>query len=110
MLILPPGHGRATGHRRAWTRRERLMVGGVLGAIAVLIVVLAVAIGTAGKSSGHGCIYATLPGPVGAEEVDQCGAQARATCQSVGAPGTYAAQAARVIAGQCRKAGLPVGR
>ena len=85
------------------------MVSGVIGAVAVLAVVLAVAIGTAGKSSGHGCIYATIPGPVGAQEINQCGSQARATCQTTAAPGAFPSQAARVIEQECRKAGLPVG-
>jgi hypothetical protein len=82
----------------------------VLGSVAALAVVLAVAIATAGKSSGHGCIYATIPGPVGAEEVSQCGSQARATCLSTAAPGTFTSQAAQVIEQQCRKAGLPIAR
>ena len=85
------------------------MVKGVLGAVAALALALAVAIGTAGKSSAHGCIYATIAGPVGAEEINQCGSQARATCQSAAVPGTFSAQGLRVIEQQCRKAGLPVG-
>jgi hypothetical protein len=86
------------------------MVRAVLAAVAALAVALAVAIGTAGKSSARGCIHATIAGPVGAEEIDQCGSEARATCQSAAAPGTFTAQAARVIERECRKAGLSVGR
>jgi hypothetical protein len=85
------------------------MVRGVLVAVAVFAVVLVVAIASTGKSSAHGCIYATIPGPVGAEQLDQCGSQARATCRSAGVAGTYAPQAANEVARQCRKAGLPVG-
>jgi hypothetical protein len=85
------------------------MIRGVIAAVAVLAVVLAVALGTAGTNSAHGCIRATIPGPVGAEEIDQCGAQARATCNTVLAPGSFAPQAAQVIEQQCRKAGLAVG-
>ena len=84
------------------------MIRGVLAAVGVLAVVLAVAIATAGTSSGHGCIRATIAGPVGAEEIDQCGGQARATCASVATPGTFPVQAVRVIERECRKAGLPV--
>jgi hypothetical protein len=105
VLIIPPGHGVA----RRLSRREKWMVGGVLGAVAALALVLVISLVSAGPSSGHGCIYATVPAATGAEQVHQCGATARATCQSVNAPGAYAAQAAQTIAVECRKAGLPVG-
>jgi hypothetical protein len=85
------------------------MVRGVLAVVAVLAVVLAVSLATSGKSSANGCIYATIPGPVGAQEVNQCGSRARETCRSAAAPGEFTPQAARVIEAQCRKAGLPVG-
>jgi hypothetical protein len=85
------------------------MVGGVLGVVAALAVVLVISFVSAGPSSGHGCIYATIPGAVGAEQVHDCGATARATCRSVNAPGAYTAQAAHTLAAECRKAGLPVG-
>ncbi len=108
-MVMPPGQVQPVDVRRALSRRERWMIRGVLGVVAVLAVALAVAIASAGKSSGHGCIYATIPGPVGAQEVNQCGSAARATCQSVTAPGAYTAQAARVIERECRKAGLATG-
>ena len=85
------------------------MIGGVLGVVAVIAVVLAISFATSAPGSSNGCIYATIPGAVGAEQVHQCGATARETCQSVNAPGAYVAQAARTIAAECRKAGLPVG-
>lgn len=108
-MALPIGHGKSIAAGRGLTRRERWMIRGVISAVAVLAMVLAVAISTAGPSSAHGCIRATIPGPVGAQEIDQCGSQARATCQTVSAPGSFAPQAAQVIEQQCRKAGLPVG-
>lgn len=89
--------------------RERWLIRGVLGVVAALAVVLVVAIMSGGRSSSDGCINATFAGPVGAQEIDQCGSQARATCQTVRAPGSFAPQAARVIVRECRKAGLPVG-
>jgi hypothetical protein len=105
----PPGLAQEVAARRGLSRREKWLVRGVIAGVAVLAVVLAVALGTAGTSSAHGCIHATIPGPVGAQEVDQCGAQARVTCQSAATPGTFTAQAAQVIERECRKAGLPVG-
>ncbi len=89
--------------------REKWMVGGVLGVVAALAVVLVIAFLSAGPSSGHGCIYANIPGAVGAEQVHQCGAAARETCRTVKAPGAYTPQAAQTLAVQCRRAGLPVG-
>ena len=108
-MPLPLGHAQEVAARRRLTPREKWLVRGVIAGVAVLAVVLAVALSTSGTSSAHGCIHATIPGPVGAQEVDQCGAQARATCQSAGTPGTFTQQAAQVIGRECRKAGLPVG-
>lgn len=109
-MVLPPGHADAIASRRALSRRERRLVGAVLAVVAVLLVVVVVAVASAGKSSASGCIHATIPGPVGAQEIDQCGAQARATCASAASPGAFTTPAARVIEAQCRKARLPVGR
>jgi hypothetical protein len=83
------------------------MIGGVLAVVAALAVVLVVSLVSTGPRSSHGCIYATVPAATGAEQIHQCGATARATCRSVNA--AYTPQAARTIATQCRKAGLPVG-
>jgi len=98
-----------TATLRRLSQRERWMIGGVLGVVAVIVVVLVISLASSAPSSSNGCIYATIPGAVGAEQIHQCGAAARATCQSVNAPGAYVAQAARTIAAECRKAGLPVG-
>ena len=91
------------------SRRERWMVGGVLGVVAALAVALAISLVSSGPSSGHGCIYATIAGAVGAQQVHECGATARTTCRSVNASGAFTPQAARVVAAECRKAGLAVG-
>jgi hypothetical protein len=93
---------------RRLSRREKWMVGGVLGVVAALAVVLVISFVSSGPSSGHGCIYATIPGAVGAEQVHECGATARHTCGSVNTPGAYTRQAAQTLAAECRKAGLPV--
>jgi hypothetical protein len=110
MLILPPGHAEALRGRRGLSRRERWMIGGVLATVAAVAVALAISLGTAGPSSAHGCIHATIPGVVGAVPVNECGAAARSTCSTVHARGAYAPGAARTIAAECRKAGLPVSR
>jgi hypothetical protein len=90
------------------SKREKWMIGGVLGVVAVLAVVLVISFVSSGPTSGHGCIYANIPGAVGAEQVHECGATARDTCRSVNTPGAYTRQAAHTLAAQCRKAGLPV--
>lgn len=108
-MVKPPGLDQTIAAQRALSTRERWLVRAVLAVVVVLAVVLAVSLGTAGKSSARGCIHATIPGPVGAQEIDQCGSRARATCRSVAAPGAFTPQAAGVVAQQCRKAGLPVG-
>jgi hypothetical protein len=109
-VALPPGHAQAIATPRQLTRREKRLIGAVLGIVAVIVVALAISIAVAGNASGHGCIHATIPGAVGAEEIDQCGAQARATCQTVNRPGSFTTASARAIAAECRKARLPVGR
>jgi hypothetical protein len=86
------------------------MVGGVLVTVAAVVVALVVSFTTSGPTSGHGCIYATIPAATGAQYVSRCGAAARATCATVFAPGAFTPEAAPVIAAQCRKAGLRVGR
>ena len=109
MLILPPGHADAIAARRRLSAREKWILGGVLGAVVALALVLVISLASGGPSSSRGCIYATIPADTGAQQVHQCGAQARDTCQSVYAPGAFTQQAAGAIASECRKAGLPVG-
>jgi len=85
------------------------MIGGVLAAVAAILVAVVIALATSGQTSSDGCIYATVPAATGAQEISQCGGAAASTCSSVRTPGAYTQQAAREIAVQCRKAGLAVG-
>jgi hypothetical protein len=110
VMILPPGHAEVLHERRRLSRRERWMIGGVLATVAAVVVALGISIGTSGPTSARGCIHATIPGVVGAVQVNECGGAARSTCSAVFAPGAYAAGAARTLAAECRKAGLPVTR
>jgi hypothetical protein len=109
VLILPPGHADAIAGRRQLSSREKWMVGGVLAAVVALALALVISFSSGGPSSKGGCIYATVPADTGAQQIHECGAQARGTCQSVYAPGAFTHQAAAVLASECRKAGLPVG-
>jgi hypothetical protein len=110
VLILPPGHARVDRGLRPLSTRERWILRGVAAAIAVIAALVIIALASAGKRSSHGCIYATIPGAVGAEQISQCGATARYTCATVLEPAAYTPSSARTIATECRKAGLPVGR
>jgi hypothetical protein len=109
VLIIPPGHAEAIRARRRLSRREVWMLGGVLGTIAVLAVVLVISFASSGPSSKSGCIYATIPAATGAEQIHECGADAKATCATVNTTGGFTPQAADTLASECRKAGLPVG-
>ncbi len=108
-MVLPPGHAQALASPRRLSTREKRLITGVLAVVAAIVAILAISIGTAGSSSAHGCIHVTIPGAVGAQPIDQCGAQARATCQTAEQPGAFTAASARAVATECRKAGLPVG-
>ena len=110
MLILPPGHAEALRARRGLSKREKWLIGGVLGTVAVVAIVLAVSLGTAAPSSARGCIHATVVGPVGAVQINQCGAAARTVCASVYTPGAFPPSGVHTLAAECRKAGLPVSR
>ena len=81
------------------------IMAGVTGLIVVAIII---AIATSGQASGNGCVHATFPGPVGAEQVNECGSAARSVCATLKASGQYGPEAVRSIAAECRKAGLPV--
>jgi hypothetical protein len=108
-MVLPPGHAQSLATPSRLSTREKRLIGGVLAVVAVIVVALVISLATSGPSSARGCIHVTIPGAVGAQQIDQCGAQARYTCQTVNRPGSFPAASARVIAAECRKAGLPVG-
>lgn len=92
---------------RALSRRERRLIA-VIGTVALgLVVAVIVSFAATGRGSGHGCVHAVFPGPVGAQEVYRCGAAAQTLCASLRASG-YTGEARATIAAECRKAGLAV--
>lgn len=109
MLILPPGHAEQmrsplrTGVRERWM----LWTGGVL--TLALAVVAVIAITTTGRSSGNGCVDVTIPYALGGQEIYKCGDAARSFCVSSGQPGGFDGSTGKLIAVQCRKAGLRFG-
>lgn len=106
MLILPPGHAEAVSQRRGLRSRERWMIGGVLTTLVAGVVVLVIALATAGRHSGHGCISVSLAYSTGGSQIYRCGAAAQAMCDGVGRPGGLTGSPARTVADACRKAGL----
>lgn len=109
-MVLPLGHAQTLRAGRRMRPRERWILGGVLGAIVALLVAVLIAFAVGGPSSAHGCIHAVVPAATGAQEINQCGGAARATCGSLANSGNFTAAAARSVAVECRKAGLAVGR
>jgi hypothetical protein len=108
-MVPPVGHTEPGSVRRQLGARERWMIAVVLGALAALAAAIVIAFAVSGPSSASGCIHLVLPAATGAQEINQCGAPARATCASVRRPGSFTPQAARSAAAECRKARLPVG-
>jgi hypothetical protein len=109
MLILPPGHAQSVSTARALRPREKAMISGVVGVVALLAAALVISFATAGHKSGHGCISVGLAYSVGGAQIYRCGAAARSMCASVNRPGGSIGATARALTTECRKAGLPVG-
>jgi hypothetical protein len=109
VLILPPGHLESVRAGRALSKREKRIVGAGLAAVGALAVALVIAFTTAAPRSAGGCIYVTIPAATGAQQIHECGEQARATCTSARVPGAFTSGAAQTIVAACRKAGLPTG-
>jgi len=85
------------------------MLGGVLGAVSVLVIVVVVSLATSGHTSARGCIDVVVPYSTGGQEFYRCSAAARAMCAEVGTPIGYNGLQGRAVASECRKAGLAVG-
>jgi hypothetical protein len=109
VLILPPGHAESVRNLRTLSAREKRLISGILVVVAAVMVVLAISFGTAGPTSSDGCIYVTIPAATGAQQIHQCGTEARDTCGSARTRGAFTSDAAQSIVAACRKARIPVG-
>jgi hypothetical protein len=109
VLILPPGHAQQVNQRRPFRAREKWMIGGVLGVLAVFAAVAVVSLGSTTKQSGHGCVSVSLAYSTGGATIYRCGAGARALCAGVGRAGGITGSPAQTVAAACRKAGVAVG-
>ncbi len=91
---------------RKLTRRERNVA--IVSAVVVLVTVLALVLATVGDSRPGpkpGCIYAIVPGVMGATAVDACGADAKKTCAQHADPAMTDPVSVGVRR-TCRRAGL----
>jgi hypothetical protein len=91
--------------------RERRLVGGVAAVLLAGVVAVVLALVLSGPSAPRraGCISVALAYSTGGEQLDRCGAAARALCAGVGRPGGIPGRPGQTVAVACRRAGLPVG-
>ncbi len=108
MLILPPGHGVEAPRRPGLSRRERWLIGSVLGLLAVICVAVVIAFTSVQKQSRNGCIDVSAATVIGGSELYRCGQAARDLCTEPGGKRSPNVAFARALAEACRKAGLPV--
>jgi hypothetical protein len=89
---------------RRVTRRERnVVIAGVVATLAAVVVLLVATVGDSRPPPAPGCIYAIVPGVMGATPVDACGARAKSLCAK---HATLTDPGSRAIQGSCRRAGL----
>lgn len=110
MLILPPGHAGELATLRPLRRRELRVLRTVAVALTALLVGAAVLLLTAGGGRTRDCINITFASSLGGQQLVRCGADARAACAAVNAPGGYAGRVGQLVATDCRRLGLPAGR
>ena len=108
-MVLPPGHANAVVARRQFSRREKWMVGSVLAASAAIALVVVIALLSSSGKPASGCLNVDVPGPIGAQEFRQCGAQAHQFCASISTASGLSAAARQDVEAACRKTGLPTG-
>jgi hypothetical protein len=85
------------------------MVGSVIVVSAAIAVVVLIALLSSSSKPASGCLNVDVPGPIGAQEFRQCGAQARQFCASISTASGLSAAARQDVEAACRKTGLPTG-
>ncbi len=91
---------------RKLTRRERnVAIGAVVLSLAAILAVILATAGNSEPKAGPGCIYAIIPGVMGAEPVDACGTQAQFVCAK---HATGSAPGSETIRTACREAHIVV--
>jgi hypothetical protein len=90
------------------SRRERWIIGSVLGLLAVICVAVIISFTSVQRQSKDGCIDVSAATVIGGSELYRCGGAARALCTEPGGERSPNVSFARALAEACRKAGLPV--
>jgi hypothetical protein len=108
MLILPPGHELKTSQGPTLSRRERWLIGSVLGLLVVICVAVVIALTSVQRQSRDGCIDVSAATVIGGSELYRCGTAARALCTEPGGAHSSTVSFARALAEACRQSGLPV--
>jgi hypothetical protein len=109
VLILPPGHAQSVSGRAATTRREQLILRGVLFGVLALALVVIVSLASGSSTARRGCIDVTIASSLGGQPIAGCGARARSLCRQVNVRGGFTAVAGAAVAAACRRSGLAVG-
>jgi hypothetical protein len=89
--------------RQLTPRERRVAIGAAIAVVIAVIVLIAATAGNSRPAPGPGCIRATIPHVMGAEELNLCGGNARSACaqhRNLGDPGSLK------IEESCRGAGL----
>jgi hypothetical protein len=108
MLILPPGHFQEVSGRHGIGRREKWMIGAVVGVLGVIAIAVVIAFTSVQRQSRNGCIDVSAATVIGGSELYRCGQAARALCSEPGGQSSQNVAFSRALADACRKAGLPV--
>jgi hypothetical protein len=104
---MPQNHAQRLREQQPLSTRAKLWIGAVM---ALLVAGIAVAILlTTGGPTRLGCVDTYLPGVIGAQTFDECGADARRTCSTVKEnEAQYGTVGQIIVEKACRKGHLSV--
>jgi hypothetical protein len=108
-MVFPPGHHAEITERRAFSRTEKWTLGSVIVVLAAFAVIFAIALSGPTQSTARGCVDVSILGATGGAAIHQCGANARALCQTAGRRVGYTGETRQEIQAACRKDGFAVG-
>jgi hypothetical protein len=105
---MPQDHARTLREQKPLSRRTKWLLG--LGGVIVVLAIVAIIIAGHAPKARRGCVDTTLPGVIGAQTYDECGAAARHTCATVeGSLRQFGAAGVGIVEDACRKGHVPVG-
>jgi hypothetical protein len=89
--------------RRLTGRERRVAIVTVAITVAAVLAIVLATVGDSRPAPAPGCIYAIVPGVMGATPVDECGARAKGVCAG---HATRSDPGSRAIQASCRRAGM----